>query len=339
MEDDLALLTGPGAEDLLAAAVGTLDEELLTWRVRSVDHRPGRSTTVAYDARVRGADGERAQVLGASTGLPTTVVTAGLLRLSDGELEVAVWRFPLDPGLPALAAATDESAVAALLASYDVEPGPLELRVRAYRPRRRAVVEVRTTSTRLFLKVLRPKVVEALHGRHRLLHEAGLPVPRSLGWSADGLLVLEALSGTTLRARLREGADPAPDGAAVLALLDRLPAEVCDLPHRRSWSDEVAHYAAVTGAALPSEADRCRQLAERVLAATADLPADEPVHGDLYESQLLLDGGRIRGLLDVDTPDRVGVRTTSPACSPTCTCWRRWSQGTARRPPRSAPAG
>ena len=38
MPDDLALLTGPGAAALLAAALATVDQELLGWRVRSVDH-------------------------------------------------------------------------------------------------------------------------------------------------------------------------------------------------------------------------------------------------------------------------------------------------------------
>ncbi len=111
MLDDLALLTGPDAADLLTAALAVADQELLGWRVRSVDHRPGRSTTAAYDARVRGSDGEPDQVLGASTGLPTADVP-GLLRLSDGEREVVVWRFPLDPGLPALPAALDEARCA-----------------------------------------------------------------------------------------------------------------------------------------------------------------------------------------------------------------------------------
>lgn len=316
MTDDrgLGLLTGPDAEDLLAAALETAGEELVGWRVRQVDHRPGRSTTVAYDATVRGPGGSARQVLGASTGLRTSSDPApGVLTLSDGEATVAVWRFPLDPGLPALATATDEVAVRALLASYGVRVGGLSLDVRTYRPRRRAVVEVRGDGVRLFLKVLRPSAVQALHERHVLLRDAGLPVPRSLGWSDGGLLVLEALSGTSLRARLREGGSPAPEGRDLLALLDRLPPEVCALPHRRSWTDAADHYAAVLGAALPAQAQRCAQLADRVTSLTAGVPADAPSHGDLYETQLLLDGARITGLLDVDTAGP-GRRADDLAC-------------------------
>jgi hypothetical protein len=312
-DPDLALLTGDEAEDLLGAALATTDEELVTWRVRQVDHRPGASTTVSYDARVRGRHGELDRVLGASTGLRGASPTPGVLALSDGSTEVAVWRFSDDPGLPALAGAVDETAVRELLTAYGVAPGPVSLTVRSYRPRRRAVVEVRAPGCRVFLKVLRPRKVAELHERHRLLHGAGVPVPRSLGWTGDGLLVLEGLSGTTLRTRLREGGSPAPDGAALLALLDRLPETVCALPLRRAWADEADHYAAVIASALPAEAERCAQLARRIGDDGGAGPAVEPTHGDFYETQLLLDGGRISGLLDVDTAGP-GRRADDLAC-------------------------
>ena len=82
------------------------------------------------------------------------------------------------------------------------------------------VVEVRGPGLRLFLKVVRPGLAEGLHERHRLLRAAGLPVPRSLGWTEDGLLVLEALVGRSLRAQLRAGA-PAVDGDRVVGVVDR----------------------------------------------------------------------------------------------------------------------
>ena len=307
------MLTGPDMGEVLAVALAARDEELLRWRLRSVDHRPAASTTAAFDTRVRSAAGERDVVLGASTGIRDDPVRRGVVRVPCGAREVTVWRLPDDPGLPALAVATDAGAVAALLQSYGVRPAPVRLAVRRYRPRRRAVVEARTPTARFFLKVVRRPVVAPLARRHVLLRGAGLPVPRTVGWTDEGLLVLEALSGTTLRARLREGGEPAPDGAALLHLLDRLPDAVCDLPARRSWTDEVGHYAAVLAAALPAEAERCRQLADRVRATVHDVAPDEPVHGDLYETQLLLDGGRIHGLLDVDTAGP-GRRADDLAC-------------------------
>ena len=290
-------LTGPRATALLVALLARTGDELLDHRLRSVDHRPGRSTTVAYDVRVRGPRGERPQVVGASVGLPTEP-GPGVLVQDDG---VAAWRFPHDPSLPGLAAATDEDAVRGLLVAHGVEDGPVEVRTRSYRPRRRAVVEVRTPASRVFLKVLPSAAVRGLHDRHVLLRSAGLPVPRSLGCTSDGVLLLEALDGVPLRVRLRDGGDPVPDAVALLDLLDRLPQQLHALPHRPSWSDDVAHSAGIVAAALPEEADRCARLADRVIAVVDGLPPHDAVHGDLHEGQLLLDGGRLAGLLDLDT--------------------------------------
>ena len=296
MEDHLARATGPAAHALLRTVLG--DADVGSWRLRQVDHRPGRSTTATWDVRVHDRDGDRTQVL-------------GVRLLADGT--AAVWRFPDDPDLPGLAAATDDRQVRALLDRCDADPGPVELRVRSYRPGRRAVVEVRTPSVRLFLKVVRPSALPALAERHRLLRAAGLPAPQALAAHEDGRLLLEALPGTPLRTRLREGADPAPSGAEVLELLDLLPAGLLALPRPPSWTDAVRHSAAVTAAALPGERDRCTQLADAVRAAVDAGVSDEPVHGDLYEAQLLLSGGRISGLLDVDTAGP-GRRADDLAC-------------------------
>jgi hypothetical protein len=297
VEDHLARASGTAAHAPLQAALG--EAEVVLRRVRSVHHRPGAGTTATWDVQVRDAGGVRAELLG--------------VRTHADRDDVDVWRFPDDPALPGLAAATDEARVRELLDRCDVEPGPLELRVRTYRPGRRAVVEVRTPAARAFLKVVRPSALPDLVERHRLLRDAGLPVPRVLAAREDGRLLLEVLDGTSLRARLREGGDPAPGGAGLLELLDLLPPTLLGLPRRSSWTDDVGHHAAVTAGALPAEAERCTQLATAVRAAVDDGPADVPVHGDLYETQLLLSGGRVCGLLDVDTAGP-GRRADDLAC-------------------------
>jgi hypothetical protein len=314
--DDFALLTGPDAGELLGAAVATAGGELVRWRVRQVDHRPGSSVTAAYAARVRWADREQDETLGASTGMAPVADRSdapGVLTLSDGAREVAVWRFPLDPGLPGLAAACDPVAVAALLARFGAAAGPqdVRLRMRAYRPRRRAVVQADVPGGRLYLKVLRPHRARDLHERHRLLHAAGVPVPRSLGWTEDGVVVLEALLGDPMRDRVLT-AGPVPSGRALVDLVGSLPREVLDLPRRRSWSEGADHYAAVVAGAVPDQAERVRDLAAAVRAGTGQ-PPDEPCHGDLYEAQLLLDGPRVSGVLDVDSVGP-GRRADDLAC-------------------------
>jgi hypothetical protein len=229
----------------------------------------------------------------------TGEIPPGALVLGDGIDRVGVWRFPHDPELPGLAAACDEAAVADLLEDTGLGAGPVRLRTRAYRPRRRAVIEAVGSRGRLFLKVVRPDRAEALHDRHRLLVRAGIPVPHSLGWTAPGILVLQALAGRSLRQTLRTRT-LIPSGADILALLDRLPPELADGTARRSWVDKAPHYAAVIGAALPTAAARAARLAE-ALGMAAGPARRGPVHGDFYESQLLVDRGRVCGLLDVDT--------------------------------------
>ncbi len=289
------LLTGPEAADILTAALAGAGE-LVSWRATQVEHRPGRRTTVGYQVRVRWSDGRVTdERFGACTGqapAPATVVT-------DGEEKVSVWLVPHDPYLPALPAAYHTEALAKLMAEMGLGDGPVRLRLRAYRPRRRAVVEVRGERGTLFLKVVRPSGVRSLHERHRLLRAAGLPVAPSLGYTPEGLLVTAALPGTSLRVLLRRGEGRPPGAAELLALLDRLPAELADGPPRQSWRDRAPGYAAVIGAALPAEAERARQLAEAVTAgATGPLV---PTHGDFYEAQLLVTDGRVTGLLDLDT--------------------------------------
>lgn len=318
MDATLSLLTGHEASRLLSAAVGTVGGDLLEWRPSQVDHRPGSGTTVVYRAVVRWGDNVQRETLAASSGVgDDRGVPAGVLVLGDGELEVWVWRFPSDPGLPALRSACDRRVVGGLLASLGV-PGTataasdVQLRVRTYRPRRRAVVEVRSSGIRLFLKVLPPHAVVDLHDRHRLLHGAGVPVPRSLGWTDEGLLVLEALTGTSARHRLRsEGWSPR--GRQLTDVLDLLPAEVMELAWRRPWAEHAQHYAGVIGSALPAQSDRVTQLAATIAHGLSGAQPDTPAHGDFHEGQMLLDGERVAGLLDVDTAGP-GRRADDLAC-------------------------
>jgi hypothetical protein len=328
-------LTGPDAGDLLTAAVATGGGRLSRWRVSQVDHRPGDVTTVAYRARVSWPDGDRDDILGASLrpAHPTEQVNSpGVITLSDGEQWVSVWCVPHDPDLPGLSAALDPGVLARMLTSFGVDSTNLRPRLIGYRPRRRAVIQVTARGGTWFVKVLRAGEAEGLHQRHRLLHRAGVPVPPSLGWSDDGLLVLDGLPGTGLRGLLARATPsslsptpPAhsagpwptslPTAEEVLAVLDRFPSEVVDLPRRTPWSRLGDRYAEVIAAALPSEQVRVRELARAVaVGLTGADPGTEPTHGDFYEAQLLVTDGRVSGLLDVDTAGP-GCRADDLACA------------------------
>jgi aminoglycoside phosphotransferase len=307
MSEALALLTGPEAGALLTAAVTGSGGTVQAWATTSVAHQAGAPTTVVFRATVRwpGGTTEETLVARAGPGLEAEP-SPGVVVLEDGVDRVHLWRFPSDPALPGLATALDPTLLAGVLAGFGVPGlgGPhavVRPRVRTYRPCRRAVVEVMTADgTGLYVRVLRPAVVQAQHERHALLLEAGVPVPRPYGWSPEGLLAIEALPGPTLREHLRTGR-PAPSGAALLDLLELLPAEAMALPHRRSWADEARHYAGVVAAPLPEEAARAAELAEAIASGLAGLEPDAATHGDFHDDQIVMDGDRIRGLLDVDT--------------------------------------
>jgi hypothetical protein len=85
-------------------------------------------------------------------------------------------------------------------------------------------------------------------------------------------------------------------------LLDRLPAELAERPRRRDLLSSAEHHAGVIAATVPSVRERLNPLSDALRSANYPASGDvTAVHGDLYEAQLLVDRGRITGLLDVDT--------------------------------------
>jgi aminoglycoside phosphotransferase len=297
---ELRLLLGPDAAGLLAAVAETAGGTLISWRPRQVSHQPNRSTVVQYRAGMRWSTGDTtSETFVAATG--DRVPGQGAAIFDDGSTRVAVWRWPQDPFLPGLSDALDAAKVGSLLDDLGIDGGVVRLRTRAYRPGRRAVVEAAGRQGRLFLKVVRADRIEALHDRHRSLARS-LPVPESLGWSDGGLLVLTALPGETLRGALRSSRHPAPAPEAIVSLLDRLPAELAEEPRRRDLLSSARHHGEIIAATVPGATDRL----EAVLDALANADDEDPgpvtaAHGDLYEAQLLVDRGRLTGLLDIDT--------------------------------------
>jgi hypothetical protein len=305
---DLDLLTGADAGAALTIGVAAAGGRLLRWRPRVVQECRG-GAVAAFAVKVRWADGRVRDETFAAT---TADAPEGTLVLDGGDTRIAMWRFPHDPDLPALAAATDPTAVARLLADFGLGGGPVRLTVRAYRPRRRAVIEATGPAGRLFLKVVRPDLVRQIHERHRDLVAAGVPVPHSLGFTDEGLLILQALTGRTMRESLRDRTPRLPDGGAITTMLDRLPLEAAESGRRRSWLDRVEHYAASVGSVLPERADDVRRIAAAIHAEAGTGPT-VAVHGDFYESQVLLTGRSITGLLDIDTL-RLGDRLDDLGC-------------------------
>lgn len=308
-DDGLRLLTGPKVEPLLRAAVEHQGGRLHGWSLDHVDASPNQSTTATYLATVEWPHGQRTELLGVSarTG-ELTPSDARAEIFADGQRRVAVWLYPHDPDLEGLPTAAFPERMAEALNRGSVldrriTAADLSLTMIGYRPRRRAVVrvEVRDPHEVFYVKVLRERVFADIHERHRMLRRAGIPAPDVALATPDHLLVLRELPGTSLARALFDAGDPCgPE--EIVDLLDAMPGEVSGLDRRPPWSDAVGHYAAVISATLPDLEEELAWMTERITAGLAGLPpGNEPTHGDFHEGQVHVAGGRIVGVLDVDT--------------------------------------
>lgn len=252
-----------------------------------------------FEACIEGGERQRDVLLVAHA--DTRPLPEGSFELDDGRERVAVWAFPHDPFLPGLPSAIDPGRVRELLDTLDVPPGEVELATRAYRPTRRAVVEVtihapESTGRVLYLKLLRPGRARRLARVHRQLSEH-LPVPRVVGVAREqGIVALEALPGPTLRSVL-VGDGPLPDPAELVEISQRLARSgLTSRARPRAFADPTRHAGALAEL-VPDLAGVVRSIAQ----AAAELDGDEvPVHGDLHDGQLLVTDGRVSGVLDLD---------------------------------------
>ncbi len=306
----LRLLLGEEAGALWNAALAPAGGRLTALRATGTTVQPAGSATVRYAAEVGWADGRRTrESLAATTGarIPpgATVLEGGT---GGARVAVGVWRWPLDPALPALAWASRAPAAGARLAELGLTDGPVRLRLRSYRPGRRAVVEATTGAGSLFLKVVRPVAVGRLVERHAVLGDA-VPVPPAIGSTDDGVVVLPGLRGTPMRDLIAGGGDGLPDAATLDALLDHLPAAAAQVTAvgRARPGDaraRVGDHVTVLALVAPELRPRLDRLAGALRAAEPGEHPEVPVHGDFYESQLLVEAGSVVGLLDVDTVGR-----------------------------------
>lgn len=229
----------------------------------------------------------------------------GLLQGTPDEPEVRVWLHPADPHLPALAPVAFSHAAESLLARLGVvATGAPE--IAAYRPGRRAVLRIATTAGPVWLKVLSPARTDRIVRTHRLLADAGIPVPTLHGWSAEGLLVLAGAPGTPAtdapwRAdALVDQVDLLRTSLARVVLPDQARTH---LDRRLEWYTE-----RLMQVLPPDAAARVAAIAQRARDGAAPATSDlSTIHGDLHFGQLFLDDtGGIAAVIDVDTAG-VGV--------------------------------
>lgn len=284
---EVEILLGGRARALLESAVGG---DIGSYRLRQVTWWPGRSITVRYE--VTFADGDRGpQIVACAGSIPD-----GTAIFEAGNARIGIWAVPNDPSLPGLASTLDPRTLRPMLESIGVRAERLAVRLRAYRPTRRAVVEVDTERTRIYVKLGRPAAIRELHNTHKAMSKV-LPVPESLGYDPSlGILVMPSGRGQTMR-NVLDGGGPLPAPDALDDLLAGLPAPVSD--RRRSPIEKLESLTTLLAHIAPDEASRIEDVAGKI-GDEVEKPA-VPTHGDFHDGQLLVDEGAVTGLLDVDT--------------------------------------
>ena len=303
----LPVLLGPESADVLATAVAPHGGSIRSSRVTQIRYTPGRAIVVRYRADVAW-DGGRStrEILVAASGIS---VPDGSPVIAFGDIEIALWAYPNDPFLPGLATAAQPDPAGRLLSQLGVDAPSPRLRLRAYRPGRRAVIEVNTAQARVFFKVVRPHRVADLQAKHTELSTA-VPVPHSHGWNKSiGLVALQAMPGKPLRLALESGRRRLPPAAQFLSMLDSFP-DSSSIATVKGPEQKTAFHARLLKAVTPELAGRIDAIVERT-----SVPVEEqtvPVHGDFHSSQLLVRGPNLTGLIDVDTVG-IGQRSSDLA--------------------------
>lgn len=279
----------------LAAAVAASDGTVTAVAVKQVTWWPGRSATVSWDTVVEGGPlAGRATYVGTTQRAPE-----GALVVGSEDDQVAVWRIPHDPFLPALPTALQPEVAASVITSLGGQITDPTTRLGAYRPTRRAVIEVTGQGHKVYLKLVKPRRLAALHQRHLDLVDL-LPVPEPLGINSElGLLVMRNLPGRTLRSGLETPTATLPHPDVVADLPTTLPSlpGAATVPSAVEAAPMVAD---LLRRLLPTEADRIERVVEAI--GADEVTERVPAHGDYHEAQLLVDDdGQISGLLDVDT--------------------------------------
>lgn len=180
----------------------------------------------------------------------------------------------------------------------------LNLETLAYRPLRRAVLKATFAEPlgEVFLKVLR-KDADLLATKHRVLADAGIPVPHLLGDPVSDVLAIRRVTGMPMAQAIMDGRTPPVTGANIVSVLSAFPADLMNAPARPAWTDRLEWYAHAADTALPEESTRIHALMHRInrvldTAYRGPLVAN---HGDFYEANIFVQDGQITGIIDIDS--------------------------------------
>lgn len=205
-----------------------------------------------------------------------------------------------DPALPELAHLTDLEGAAEALDAFGFTP-PVAVDVLSHRRGNRAVLRLSHSTGEVFCKLMQPEIAGQLAEHHRFLRQAGLPVPRVIGYTDGGALFLTTSEGT-----------PGPDAVLhddpeqVLDAIDDIRERFANAgmtrPARESIATRIEWFLEQLMRALPDQRARLEQLGYAVVPTKHAKPTElHGIHGDLHIAQLFFADGAVSGVIDVDT--------------------------------------
>lgn len=260
-----------------------------------IHHRPGAGVSGVFEAV-----GDGQTVFLGATAEKLSRVPEGTVTLQGPSGSLLVWQHPADPMLPGLGLATTPETVAETWGAGRVLEN---LHTLTYRPLRRAVMLARfDDGESLFLKVL-GKDADIMHAKHEMLLAAGIPAPEPAGPPVAEVLALRRVAGMPLAEDLMHAGVLPLSPERIIAVLDGLPQGLLEVPAREAWSDRLDWYVLAAVTAMPAAELRIRALGSSIqdVLDTTRRGTLVPSHGDFYEANIFVAGGRISGLLDIDS--------------------------------------
>ncbi|WP_405218527.1 phosphotransferase family protein [Agrococcus sp. Ld7] len=230
---------------------------------------------------------------------PVPAETGFVIRDGGGAVVARIWKHPLDPRLPALRTVTDPERLHRI-ASAAGSTGPIEARVLAYRPGRRAVVRLTQHGVHLFVKVVRPGEAEDLAAIHDACRAAGVPAPEVVHWTPAGVVVVRDAVGTPGPvAATQMSADAVLD--AVETLREQFTRVRTGRIARPSVGSRLDWHVDRLASVLPDRAGELRTLRTALVPHLRRQGAAAVIHGDLHIGQIFCRDGAVSSVIDIDT--------------------------------------
>lgn len=292
-------------DDLLRAVADSSGLRLVAARRLQSEAGPNGFVT-GYSIRLADEHGQEVDRVVYVETTPPGIDREGVIRLQDetGD-ERAVWVYPNDPNLPALADAVVPQRARGLLERLTGAPvdGDVHLDVTAYRPGKRAVVKVSSPSGAYYLKVVAPEAARRIHERHAAWRAAGVAVPPAEGWSQEGVVAIAEQPGMPAASALGL-ADP----ERLLDSIDELREQIAQVPSdgeaRGSLARRIDWYLRRVRSLAPELEPRLQVIGAEVSRALGSELRRATIHGDLHLGQLFVDPedpSRVVGVIDIDT--------------------------------------